>query len=87
MFSPVNNHQITFTGGIKGLEANQKRWRRQFSTAENKLFSRTKYLIGYVEAQANQASALAQMNALFLEHGRSVHSLEKKMKKMASQRQ
>ena len=82
-FSPVNNHQIAFTGGIKGLETNKKGWRKHFSTAENKLFSRTKFLIGYVESQDDARTALEQMDALFREHGRSVHSLEKKLKKLA----
>lgn len=81
LFSPAHNSSITFSGGIDGLEKDYKGWRKAFKSAEAKLFSRTKFLIGHVKSQNNIPSAIEQMNQLYLQHSKSIHALEKRLKK------
>ena len=64
-FAPANNPSITFSGGILGLEQHYKGWRKSFESAEAKLFSRTKFLIGHVKAQDDIGIALNQLDQLF----------------------
>lgn len=87
-FAVATNTTINFTGGIDGLERNNKGWRKQFSQAEQQLFSRTKYLVMYAkgklhEDESNLTTVLSQMDALFQEKGKSISSLSNLLKKQS----